>query len=109
MANVLKLIRKRNLLLISHSKKHPLYSLQSFPKSTLGAEIKDAESLSKLNDNEEKQHKLDLTFGNAEEAFRSKKTSELVRALFVFNLCSVEFLVKNNTEVRTLNYLYMHV
>ncbi|XP_052073864.1 proline dehydrogenase 1, mitochondrial-like isoform X2 [Mytilus californianus] len=99
MANVFKLIRKRNLLLISHSRKHPLYSLQTFYKSTLGAEIKDAESLSKLTQDEEKQNKLDLTFGNAEEAFRSKKTSELVRALFVFNLCSVEFLVKNNIEI----------
>lgn len=43
---------------------------------------------------------IDLTFNNAHEAFRSKSTLELMRALFVFNLCSVNFLVERNKEVR---------
>ena len=51
---------------------------------------------------------LDVTFSNAEEAFRSKKTWELVRALAVFNLCSVNFLVDNNREV-CYDYHFCHI
>lgn len=36
-----------------------------------------------------------IDFGNAEAAFRSKRTSELVRALVVFRLCGVPWLVSN--------------
>lgn len=42
---------------------------------------------------------LDLTFANAKEAYRSKKNSELVRALLVFNLCSIEALVNKQKEL----------
>ncbi|XP_067648682.1 proline dehydrogenase 1, mitochondrial-like [Haliotis asinina] len=38
---------------------------------------------------------VDLTFENAREAYRSKKTSELARALLVFKLCSINYLVDN--------------
>ncbi|XP_048252293.1 proline dehydrogenase 1, mitochondrial-like isoform X2 [Haliotis rufescens] len=38
---------------------------------------------------------VDLTFENAREAYRSKTTSELARALLVFKLCSVNYLVDN--------------
>ncbi|XP_041349161.1 uncharacterized protein LOC121368490 [Gigantopelta aegis] len=43
--------------------------------------------------------RLDLSFENAKEAFRSKKTSELVRSLVVFNLCSLKFLVNNQEPI----------
>jgi len=39
---------------------------------------------------------LDLTFENPKEAYLSKKNSELVRALLVYNLCSIKPLVQHN-------------
>ncbi|XP_061196284.1 proline dehydrogenase 1, mitochondrial-like [Saccostrea echinata] len=42
---------------------------------------------------------LDLSFNNAREAYRSKSTAEIARALFVFNMCSVPFLVNHNKTV----------
>ncbi|RZF38692.1 hypothetical protein LSTR_LSTR003498 [Laodelphax striatellus] len=50
----------------------------------------------------EKDKALDLTFINAEEAFKSKKTSDLLRALVVYNLCSNNFLVENNARLMKL-------
>ena len=43
---------------------------------------------------------IDLTFSNAQEAFRSKSNSELLRALLVLRLCSISFLVDNNKKVK---------
>lgn len=45
---------------------------------------------------------IDLTFENARESYRSKTTGEIVRALLVFNLCSLNFLVDNQKLVRKL-------
>lgn len=45
---------------------------------------------------------LDTTFSNSEEAYRSKRTAELLRALFVFRVTSFEPLVKHNMQVRKL-------
>ncbi|KAJ0172911.1 hypothetical protein K1T71_011087 [Dendrolimus kikuchii] len=39
---------------------------------------------------------LDLSFNSPKDAFKSKKTSELVRAYFVYQICSVNWLVENN-------------
>ncbi|VVC94400.1 unnamed protein product, partial [Leptidea sinapis] len=39
---------------------------------------------------------LDLTFSNSKEAFKSKKTSELVRAYLVYQICSINWIVENN-------------
>ncbi|KAE9553789.1 hypothetical protein FO519_003010 [Halicephalobus sp. NKZ332] len=44
-------------------------------------------------------NKLDLSFTNTKEAFKSKTNYELLRALIVLKLCSFEFLVKNNDKV----------
>ena len=43
--------------------------------------------------------KLDLTFENAQEAYKSKTNGEIIRALTVFTLCGVKPLVTYNKEV----------
>jgi len=42
---------------------------------------------------------LDLSFGNAEAAFRSKTSLEILRAYVVFSLCSSNYLVENNLKL----------
>lgn len=42
---------------------------------------------------------VDLSFNNAEEAYRSKGNFEIIRSLLVFNLCSINYLVDKNKEV----------
>lgn len=42
---------------------------------------------------------LDLSFNSSKEAYRSKSTAEIARALFVFNMCSIPFLVNHNKTV----------
>lgn len=41
-----------------------------------------------------------VDFENTKEAYRSKDTLELLRSLLVFKLCSYDFLVDRNKEVR---------
>lgn len=48
---------------------------------------------------------LDLSFGNAEAAFRSKSSLEILRAYVVFSLCSSNYLVENNLKVNQINGL----
>ena len=43
---------------------------------------------------------VDLSFENTAEAYKSKSNFEIVRALLVFNLCSIRPLVDHNKEVR---------
>ena len=49
---------------------------------------------------------MDMSFNNPQEAYRSKKTSEVFRALLVFNLCSFDWLIKNQKKVCSLVYIY---
>ncbi|KPJ12958.1 Proline dehydrogenase 1, mitochondrial [Papilio machaon] len=42
---------------------------------------------------------LDLTFNSPRDAFKSKKTSELVRAYLVYQICSINWIVENNDMV----------
>ncbi|XP_045454114.1 proline dehydrogenase 1, mitochondrial isoform X1 [Melitaea cinxia] len=39
---------------------------------------------------------LDLSFNSPKDAFKSKKTSELVRAYLVYQICSINWIVENN-------------
>lgn len=43
---------------------------------------------------------LDVSFNDPIAAFKSKTTWELVRALFVYIVCSSEYLVENNMKVK---------
>lgn len=49
---------------------------------------------------------LDLSFDNAEAAFRSKTTLQVLRAYLVFTLCSSNYLVENNMKV-IVNYIFV--
>ena len=79
-------------------------------KATATGLINDQESLN----NQIQDHnlpdpafqKIDLEFENAREAYKSKRNSELVRALFVFNLCSIKPLVDHNKEVSRYSMCY---
>uniref|UniRef100_A0A182P2P6 Proline dehydrogenase n=1 Tax=Anopheles epiroticus TaxID=199890 RepID=A0A182P2P6_9DIPT len=47
---------------------------------------------------------LDVGFNDPHAAFKSKTTFELIRAYFVYVLCSSEFLVENNMKVRACGW-----
>ncbi|VDO86516.1 unnamed protein product [Haemonchus placei] len=42
---------------------------------------------------------LDLSFQNTKEAFKSKTNTDIIRALLVLRLCSIDALVKNNHKI----------
>ncbi|KAL4223187.1 hypothetical protein ACF0H5_016659 [Mactra antiquata] len=75
-------------------------------KSTAAVEVNDksedvqASPIVDKNDNTsitgDGHPKIDLSFTNSEEAYRSKYSGELLRAYFVFQLCSVSLIVNNN-------------
>uniref|UniRef100_A0A336KRJ7 Proline dehydrogenase n=1 Tax=Culicoides sonorensis TaxID=179676 RepID=A0A336KRJ7_CULSO len=46
-----------------------------------------------------RRDKLDLTFNDNIAAFKSKTTLELIRGLFVYSMCSFDFIVQNNMKI----------
>ena len=48
---------------------------------------------------------LDIDFNNVEDAYNSKTVPELFRALFVFHLCNISWLVANGLQVS--KYIYI--
>lgn len=50
---------------------------------------------------------LDVSFNDPNAAFKSKTTLELIRAYFVYVLCSSEFLVENNMKLMKLTKAIM--
>ena len=52
-----------------------------------------------------RRDQLDLTFNNAEAAFKSKSTAQILRAYLVFTLCSSNYLVNNNMKVTIMQRL----
>lgn len=57
---------------------------------------------SALKEIDECYKRLDLTFENTKEAFKSKTNFELIRGLLVLRLCSYESIVKNNVAILTV-------
>lgn len=66
--------------------------------STLAAN-KAAMATSTSNDDKPQRDPLDCSFNDPIAAFKSKTTWELVRAYFVYMMCSSEYLVENNMKV----------
>lgn len=50
---------------------------------------------------------LDITFGDAKAAFKSKTNWELVRAYVVYTLCSFDYLVDNNMKVSDFLFCFI--
>lgn len=50
--------------------------------------------------------KIQIDFDNAQEAYKSKGNTELLRSLLVFKLCAIDLLVEKNREVSTEVWLY---
>lgn len=49
-----------------------------------------------------RRDRLDLTFNDAEAAFKSKSTGQILRAYLVFTLCSSNYLVDHNMQLMKL-------
>jgi hypothetical protein len=84
----------------------------SAPASTVTASISNkghlkSETLSKKHSNVPpssgpgRKDELDVSFNDPLAAFKSKTTSELIRAYFVYVLCSSEKLVEHNMKVNS--------
>ncbi|XP_060586851.1 proline dehydrogenase 1, mitochondrial-like [Ruditapes philippinarum] len=72
-------------------------------KSTASADVASDENRTFSTVQTENKRKLDdghpnidLSFANPQEAYRSKTTGELLRAYFVFQLCSIPLIVTHN-------------
>lgn len=79
--------------------RRPAFSVSTRLKSTPAAALVE-ENVDASPHDDNKRDSLDLTFCDHEAAFKSKTTSEVLRALLVFKLCGVPYLVKNNEQVR---------
>jgi len=51
---------------------------------------------------------LDLKFNDPIAAFKSKTTMELMRAYFVYQMCSIEYIVEHNMKVREYRLPRLH-
>lgn len=58
---------------------------------------------SSASDPKPQRDPLDVSFNDPIAAFKSKTTSELLRAYFVYLMCSSEYLVENNMKVMRPN------
>ena len=80
----------------------------STPSPTSAAAAASVANCSKNNNKVEsapRRDQLDLTFNNAEAAFKSKSTAQILRAYLVFTLCSSNYLVNNNMKVTIMQRL----
>ena len=87
----------------SHVGRSKFTSTKSLYQESMAA---DGDTATKhTNSTGDQQHSLDLSFCNSKEAYRSKTTAEIARGLFVFNMCSIPFLVNHNKTVRARCYI----
>lgn len=72
-------------------------SMSTVAAVTNKAPLSSATSTS--NDQKPERDPLDVSFNDPIAAFKSKTTWELIRAYFVYIMCSSEYLVENNMKV----------
>lgn len=108
--NVGKLgLNSMKILLISKN----VYSNERFLTTTsrlLAPAVKNASTTANILSNKVgKKDPLDTSFNDPIAAFKSKTTLELIRAYFVYVLCSSEYLVEHNMKVRSTISFYMRI
>ena len=83
------------------SKQHKAISVGILETTSVEDKVADTKH-AKQGDSREPDsafQKIDPTFENARESFKSKTNGELIRALLVFKLCAYKPLVKYNKKV----------
>lgn len=79
-------------------------STSSALSTTIQKPKNQATSVSATSQKTGRKDSLDVSFADPLAAFKSKTTFELIRAYFVYMLCSSEYLVENNMKVSDFHY-----
>lgn len=75
--------------------------------SPSGVHVAKQQQQQQNNPSSPQRDPLDVGFNDPNAAFKSKTTFELIRAYFVYVLCSSEFLVENNMKIMKLTKAIM--
>lgn len=75
--------------------------------SPSGVHVAKQQEQQQNNPSSPQRDPLDVSFNDPNAAFKSKTTFELIRAYFVYVLCSSEFLVENNMKIMKLTKALM--
>ena len=95
--DLLQQIRKASTVSTALDRAHPANA--NFSSSQTANVNQEPCSPKQVEIEDEAFSKVDLSFENAKEAFKSKSNASLVRTLAVFNLCSVNLFVDHNKKV----------
>lgn len=102
------IVNYRNAFLLNRSQKCLItWKFRDFTRSTqcLSLQSRPLTSQTTVNgsNNQKKDktpfNKLDLTFSDTKEAYQSKTTAELFRAIFILQISQFKFLVHNHEKV----------
>lgn len=91
-----QVLKKRLVLDVKHAKSTAAVNFQTTRDGTRTASAQNETESRHFDDG---HPTIDLSFANPQEAYRSKTTRELLRAYFVFQLCSVQFIVDHNKKL----------